>query len=56
MLRKDNEIRWTKEASQSFLNIKSALIQALVLISLEFTKDFHIYSFASEHSVVGTIL
>lgn len=56
MLRKDNEIRWTKEARQSFSTIKKAFTQALVLISPDFTKDFHIYSFASEHTIASILL
>ena len=47
MLRKDDKIRWTKESRQSFSYIKKALAQARVLISPDFTKDFHIYYFAS---------
>ena len=45
MLRKDNEIRWTKEARQSVVDIKKALTQAPVLISPDFTKEFHIFVF-----------
>ena len=56
MLRKENEIKWNKEARNSFLNIKKALIEALVLISLDCTKDFHIFSFASEHTVARVLL
>ena len=40
MLKKDNEIRWTKEARKYFLDIKRSLNQALLLISLNFTKYF----------------
>ena len=40
MLRKGNEIRWTKEARQSFFDIKGALTQATILISPDFTKEF----------------
>ena len=47
MLRKDNEIRWTKEDRKYFSKIKRELTQAHVLISLDFTKDLQIYSFAS---------
>ena len=45
MLRNDNEIKWTREARQSFADIKKALIEALVLIGPYFTKDFMIFSF-----------
>jgi hypothetical protein len=56
MLRKDNEIKWNQEARKSFLNIKKALTEAPILISLDCTKDFHIFSFASEHMVAGVLL
>ena len=53
MLRKHNEIKWTIEARKSFSNIKKSLTEALILISLDFTKDFQIFSFASEHTIAG---
>ena len=56
MIRKGNGIKWTPEARQSFSKIKTALTQALVLISPDFEKDFQIYSFASEHTVAGVLL
>ena len=56
MLRKDNEIKWNQEARNSFLNTKKALIEAPILISPDCTKDFHIYFFAFEHTVVGVLL
>ena len=40
MLRKGNEIKWTTEARQSFVEIKATLTQAPVLISPDFEKDF----------------
>ena len=40
MLKRDNEIRWTKEARKSFTDIRRALTQEPVLISLDFTKYF----------------
>jgi hypothetical protein len=56
MLKKDNEIRWTKEGRKCFANIKRELTQALVLISPNFNKDFQIYSFSLEHTIVGILL
>ena len=56
MLRKGNEIKWTPEVRKSFFEIKIALTQALVLISHDFEKDFHIYSFALKHTVAGVLL
>ena len=56
MLRKGNDIKWNLEAKKSFNDIKKALTEALVLISLDFSKDFIILSFASKHTIVGVLL
>lgn len=56
MLRKDNDIKWTVEAKQYFVDIKKALTKSPVLISPNFTKDFLIFSFASEHTIAGVLL
>ena len=46
MLRKGHEIKWTAEAKKSFKEIKQAISEAPVLVSLDFTKDFLIFSYA----------
>jgi hypothetical protein len=51
MLRKDSDVKWTPKESQSFVDIKMALTEALVLVSPDFTKEFLIFSFALEHTV-----
>jgi hypothetical protein len=56
MLRKGNEIKWTPEARKSFEDIKVALTKAPMLASPYFTKDFILFSFASEHTIVGVLL
>ena len=56
MIRKYNQIKWTMEAKKSFSDINKALIEAPILISLEFTKYFQIFSFASERTIVGVLL
>lgn len=56
MLKKDNEIKWNQDAINSFSNIKKALTEALVFISPDYTKDFHIFSFASQHTIAGVLL
>ena len=48
MLKKGEGVKWTVGAKQSFESIKLALTQASVLISPDFSKDFLIFSFASE--------
>lgn len=56
MLRKENEIKWTSEARKSFFDIKRELTEAPMLITPDCTRDFQIFSFASEHTVVGVLL
>jgi hypothetical protein len=56
MLKKDVEIKWTQEAKSSFEKIKQALIEAHVLISPDYSKDFLIFSFASEETIVVVLL
>lgn len=56
MLRKDNEIKWTGEARQYFVDIKKALTKAPMLIILYFTKYFLIFSFALEQTIAGVLL
>ena len=56
MLRKENEIKWTPEVKKAFSDINKALIQAPILNSPDCSRDFHIFSFASEHTVAGVLL
>lgn len=56
MLRKDSKIKWNSKARKSFEEIKTALTKAPILISPNFEKDFQIYFFASEHTIVGVLL
>jgi hypothetical protein len=56
MLRKGNEIRWTTDAKHSFEEVKEALTKALVLVSPYFSRDFIIFSFASEHTIAGVLM
>jgi hypothetical protein len=56
MLKKDAEIKWIPEAKESFEKIKQALIKAHVLISPNYSKEFMIFSFASEDTIVVVLL
>jgi hypothetical protein len=56
MLKKGNEMKWSPEATRSFKDIKVALTKSLVLVSLDFTKDFILFSLALEHTIVGVLL
>jgi hypothetical protein len=56
MLKKGNEIKWNPEAKKSFEDIKLALTKAPMLSSLDFTKYFLLFSFASEHTIARVLL
>jgi hypothetical protein len=56
MLKRDTKIKWTIEEKHSFDQVKQALTQSPVLISPDFTKDFLIFSFASEHTNAVVLL
>jgi len=56
MLKKDSTINWPIQAKQSFEEIKIALIRTLVFMSLQFDRDFIIFSFASEHTRAVVLL
>jgi hypothetical protein len=56
ILRKGNEVKWTIEARESFDQIKKALIEAPVLISPDYSKEFMIFSFASFDTLVVVLL
>ena len=56
MLRKDHIIKWMVEAKKAFKNIKQAISEAPVLVSLDFEKYFLVFSYASEHTVVAVLL
>jgi hypothetical protein len=56
MLKNDEEIKWIPEAKESFKKIKQPLVQAPFLISLDYSKGFMIFSFASEDTMVVVLL
>ena len=56
MVKKEQGIKWTLEAKTSFELVKQALTKTLVLISPDFSKDFYIFSFASEHTIAAVLL
>jgi hypothetical protein len=56
MLRKGNEIKWTTDEKHSFEEVREALTKAPVLISPDFSKDFIVFSFASEHTIAGVLM
>lgn len=56
MLRKDSKVKWTLEAKEAFEKIKIALTKTSTLTSPKFDRDFIIFSFASEHTIVVVLL
>ena len=56
MLKKDKEVNWSNQDKQSFEAIKQAIIEAHVLIDADYTKDFAIFSFASEDTIAAVLL
>ena len=56
MLRKGNEVKWTQEARISFEKIKQALVDAPILINPDYSKEFFIFSFASNDTLVVVLL
>jgi hypothetical protein len=55
MLKKGNEVKWTIEPRESFVQIKKDLTEAVVLINPDYSKDLLIFSFSS-FDTVATIL
>ena len=56
MLKKGHELKWNTEARQSFWEIKKAISDAPVLVSPDFTKDFLVFSYASEYTIIVVLL
>jgi hypothetical protein len=56
MLRKGSEIKWTTNAKHYFEEVKEDLTKSLVLISLDFAKDFIVFSFSSEHTIARVLM
>jgi hypothetical protein len=56
MLRKGNEVKWTDESRDYFVQIKKALTEAHVLINPNYSKEFLIFSFASFDTLIVVLL
>ena len=56
MLKKDSEVKWTTEDKASFSHIKKFISEEPMLVSPDYLKDFLIFSFASEHTIVAVLL
>ena len=56
MLKKDSEVKWKSEAKASFQCINKLIRETPVLASPDYTKEFLIFSFASEHTIATVLL
>jgi hypothetical protein len=56
MMKKNNEVKWKTEAKASFTHINKFIAEAPVLASPYYLKEFLIFSFASEHTIVAVLL
>eukprot|EP00253_Pinus_taeda_P009551 PITA_09551 len=56
MLKKDNDVKWTEEVVKSFNLIKVVLSSTPTLISPDYTQDFILFPFASEHTLAAVLM
>eukprot|EP00253_Pinus_taeda_P027894 PITA_27894 len=56
MLKKDSKLKWTVEENQAFEGIKFSLTQTPVLTNPQFDREFIIFSFDSQHTIVVVLL
>ena len=56
MLKKGSEVKWTNAARKSLEAIKRAIMEAPTLISPDYSKEFHIFSFASCDTLAAVLL
>ena len=56
LLKKNAKFVWTTEGRKAFESIKNAITRSPVLVSPDYTKDFMIFSFASEDTIASVLL
>jgi hypothetical protein len=56
MLKKDVVIKWSLEVKSNFQTINKSLVEFLILSIPDYTKDFFIFSFAFEETIVVVLL
>ena len=56
LLKKDAKFVWSDEGKDAFKNIKDAISKSPALISPDYSKEFQIFTFASEDTIVGVLL
>lgn len=55
IIKKDENYKWTKEKKEAFVKIKEAVVEAPILRSPDFDKEFILYTFASNHSITTVL-
>jgi hypothetical protein len=48
--------KWDEERNLAFEAIKEAIVKSPVLVSLDYSKDFQVFSFAFEGTIEGVLL
>ena len=56
LLKKDVKFEWTHEGKEAFKCIKDVIARSPVLVSPDYSREFQIFSFASEDTIVGVLL
>ena len=56
LLKKAVKFEWTNEGKITFKSIKNAISMSTVSISPDYSKEFQIFSFASEDTIASVLL
>ena len=56
MLKKYSDVEWSEDARKYFHSVKFSLTTAPILISPDYTSDFIIFSFSSEHTMAVVLM
>ncbi|XP_059068727.1 uncharacterized protein LOC131859180 [Cryptomeria japonica] len=56
LLSEQHPFKWTEEAKDAFEKIKGSIANVPTLVNPDFTKDFILYCYASEHTMSGILL
>ena len=56
LLKKDAKFEWMDEGKDAFKSIKDAISKSPVLINPDYSKEFQIFSFSSEDTIVSVLL
>lgn len=56
MLKKGSEVKWADATRRYFESIKRDIMEAPTLISLDYSKEFHIFSFSSDDALAVVLM